>query len=383
MKVLLCLSYFYPYHSGLSFYAGRLAEGLAARGHELLVLCSQHDPSLPLEEERDGYRIRRIPVGLRLSKGVLMPSLPAVAKKCIAWADVVNLHLPQFESFIYSYEAKRQKKPVVITYHCDLQLTHGLLNKIAGRVTVLLGNLSLKRAACVVQNTLDYAQNSPVLRPFLDKTIEIPTPIQSREVPAERARAFRDEHGIAEDDQVIALAGRVAREKGHEYLAAVLPDVLQACPQARVVHAGVWQGVLGEEAYLAELEQQIAPLGEKWKSLGFLDDADFDVFLAASDLLFFVSLNPTESFGIVQVEAMSQGTPVLAADLPGVRQAVRQTGLGQVVPIRDEKALKQALLSLLAESRKKRPIPQDYLKKFAVERVAEEYEKVMMKLVSA
>ena len=92
------------------------------------------------------------------------------------------------------------------------------------------------------------------------------------------------------------------------------------------------------------------------------------------DVLVFSSLNSTESFGIVQIEAPA-GTPILASDLPGVRQPVLRTGMGKIVPIRDSKALAMAVIEVLKDFERKektrRDIPQDYLARFSQEEVSD------------
>jgi len=346
MKVLITSTYFHPYSSGLSVYALRLARGLVGLGHEVCVLTSQYDKKLASEENLDGVKIVRVKVGMKLSKGVLMPGLPVQAKRWVDWADVVNVHMPQFEAFVVARLAKRLKKPLVVTYHCDLVMSGGWFSRLAGWGTNLLGKQMLKQAQVIVQNTLDYARHSSVLQAYLDKVLEVPTPVVFLEFTPGEKLDFRKKFGLAETDKVLGLAGRVASEKGYEYLAESLPLVWKKYPTARVVHAGSWKGVIGEEAYLAKVEAMIRPFGEKWKSLGFLSDEDFLRFFAACDLLVFSSLNATESFGIVQIEAMSQGTPVVASDLPGVRQPVLQTGLGRIVPVRDASALAEVILSV-------------------------------------
>ena len=381
MRVLITSTYFHPYSSGLSVYALRLARGLAELGHEVCVLTSQYDPKLAPEETLAGFRVVRVKVGMKLSKGVLMPGFHTQAKKWIAWADVVNVHMPQFESVVIARLAKRAKKPLVVTYHCDLVMSGGWFSRLAGWVTTQLGKWTLKQAQVIVQNTLDYAENSAVLKPYLEKVVEVPTPVDSLDPVPEEAKSFRLRFGLMESDKVLGLAGRVASEKGYEYLAQALPLVWQKYPSARVVHAGSWKGVIGEETYLAKVEQMIQPFGDKWKSLGFLSDEDFMRFFAACDLLVFSSLNATESFGIVQIEALSQGTPVVASDLPGVRQPVLRTGIGRIVPVRDAESLAEGIISVLEEGPGARKVPEAYLGQFEQKKVAERYQEIYSSMV--
>ena len=381
MRVLITSTYFHPYSSGLSVYALRLARGLAELGHEVCVLTSQYDPKLAPEETLAGFRVVRVKVGTKLSKGVLMPGFHTQAKKWIAWADVVNVHMPQFESVVIARLAKRAKKPLVVTYHCDLVMSGGWFSRLAGWVTTQLGKWTLKQAQVIVQNTLDYAENSAVLKPYLEKVVEVPTPVDSLDPVPEEAKSFRLRFGLMESDKVLGLAGRVASEKGYEYLAQALPLVWQKYPSARVVHAGSWKGVIGEETYLAKVEQMIQCFGDKWKSLGFLSDEDFMRFFAACDLLVFSSLNATESFGIVQIEALSQGTPVVASDLPGVRQPVFRTGIGRIVPVRDAESLAKGIISVLEEGPGARKVPEAYLGQFEQKKVAERYQEIYSSMV--
>jgi glycosyltransferase involved in cell wall biosynthesis len=131
---------------------------------------------------------------------------------------------------------------------------------------------------------------------------------------------------------------------------------------------------LGEKSDQAKIEAMLEPLGKHWQSLGYLPDDEFRAFFGACDALIFSSLNRTESFGIVQIEAMLQGTPVIASDLPGVRQPVLNTGMGKIVPLRDAEALAQAIIATLGEGKAILPHAEDYLRRFAKEEVAQTYQ---------
>ena len=93
------------------------------------------------------------------------------------------------------------------------------------------------------------------------------------------------------------------------------------------------------------------------------------------------SLNSTELFGMVQVEAMSCGTPVVASDLPGVRQPVRMTGMGLVVPPADAPALAKALIEILDHPENYQGDAQAVAQRFSSQRIAEEYEALFNGLI--
>ena len=72
-------------------------------------------------------------------------------------------------------------------------------------------------------------------------------------------------------------------------------------------------------------------------------------FFKSCDVTVLPSINSTETFGLVQIESMICGTPTVASGLPGVREPVRMTGMGKVVPPRDPVRLAQAILEILAD----------------------------------
>ena len=121
MKILEVLTYYRPWVSGLTIYVERLSQALADQGHEVTVLTSQYEPQLPRYDVLIGVKIVRIPVALRVSKGVIMPGFGPMAWKLAQRADVIHLHLPQFDAPGVAFRGRIMGKPVIITYHCDLQ----------------------------------------------------------------------------------------------------------------------------------------------------------------------------------------------------------------------------------------------------------------------
>jgi glycosyltransferase involved in cell wall biosynthesis len=103
-------------------------------------------------------------------------------------------------------------------------------------------------------------------------------------------------------------------------------------------------------------------------------------FFGACDVLTVPSINSTETFGLVQVEAMLSGCPVVATNLPGVREPIRMTGMGEVVPIKDARALADGIVKVL-QNREKYVRPREQVAEmFAIERTVSAYEKLFAEL---
>jgi glycosyltransferase involved in cell wall biosynthesis len=378
MRILCALTYYRPYTSGLTIYVQRLAHGLARRGHSVTVLTSQYDPSLPLRETVDGVRIVRAPVAARVSKGVLMPNFGWLATALSLQHDAMSLHLPQFDAPGLALRGRLLRQPVVLTYHSDLQLPPGMLNQVANRVVDIANLAAGSLATRVVAYTRDFADHSPYLRRFGEKIEVIPPPVEVADVDAEEIRRFRERWAIR--GPVIGMAARLAAEKGVEVLLDALPRVLQAHPDARVLFAGPHENVLGEEAYARRLAPLFERFRDHWTFLGTLGPRDMAAFFHNLDVVVVPSLNSTETFGLVQVEAMLCGTPSIASELPGVRQPVLQTGMGEVVPIGDAGALAAALLKVLADRSAYQRPRAEIAARFSSERTAERYEELFERL---
>lgn len=347
MHILIALTYYRPHYSGLTIYTERLAQALAQRGHKVTVLTSQYDATLPRIERLDGVQVWRLPVWLRISKGVIMPTMPLWAVKLIRQADAVNLHVPQLDAALLALIGHWLQKPLVLTYHCDLRLPGGFIHSLANVASNLANHLTASLVPQIVTNTQDYAEHSPFLRRYLAKVKAIPPPITIAEAGEAEIAAFHRRHGIKPGQRVIGMAARFAAEKGVETLVEAMPQILAHFPTARVLFVGQYQNVLGEEAYAARLMPLIEQLGEHWQFVGVLPPEAFAAFLKTAEVTVLPSTNSTESYGMVQVESMLCGTPVVASDLPGVRQPVLSSGMGRVVPIHNATALAEAIVEVL------------------------------------
>lgn len=383
MRILIALTYYRPHYSGLTIYTERLARALAGRGHQVTVLTSRFNSQMPAVEMQNGVQVVRPWVLMRVSKGVLMPQMPFWAARLIRHADVVNLHVPQLDAAPIALLARMMNRPVVLTYHCDLRLPNGAIHWLANQASHFANRVSTAAAHTIVTNTRDYAEQSAFLKPRLGKVAVIPPPAELPAVSAEQVQSFRDRFGIQPDQPIIGMVARLATEKGAEYVVEAMPAVLERYPRARLLFVGQYQNVLGEESYAQRLQPGIERLGEAWRFLGVLSPEDLAAFYQVCTLTVLPSINATESFGMVQIEAMMSGTPVVASDLPGVRQPVHSTGMGLIVPPMDGTALAQAMLRILEQPQAFAGNVNMVRQRFSPQTIAGQYEAVFYELIEA
>ena len=383
MKILTVLTYYRPHTSGLTIYAERLARAFVKRGHRVTVMTTQYDPSLRLEETIDGVKIIRVPVAARISKGVIAPTFGLVATKLVAQHDVVQLHLPQFDAPGVALRGRLFGKPSVLTYHCDLLLPPGFFNRFVNAVVDFQNNMSGMLSNHIVTYTQDYAVHSPYLSRYASKLTPILPPVELPDPLPGAVQAFAEEHHVKERRPVIGMAARFAAEKGVEVLLDALPAILKKYPKAQVLFAGTYQNVMGEQAYSDRLMPRIREyeVAGHWTFLGNLDPIEMAAFYPNLNVLTVPSLNSTEAFGLVQIEAMMNGVPSVPSALPGVRQPVSMHGMGRVAKIGDSADLAEAILEIMNEPDKFRGDIESIKKSYDPDSIAVEYEKLFKRLM--
>ena len=328
MKILFSVTYYTPYVSGLTIYVKRLAEELVNRGHKVTVLCMRHDKKLLERENINGVEVIRANPLFQISKGFV--SIDWITKSRRD-ADVVIVNLPQAEGWIPALVAKK----VIAIYHCEIVVK----NKIVQRILEAANWLTLARANTIVTYTEDYGKSSRLLKGFEHKTKYIYPPIP---YPTAGKLKLKKPKG----EIWIGVAARFAAEKGIEYLLEALPEI-----PGKVVIAGPMEPV-GEEEYKNKIIKLVDRYKDRVKFLGTIEPEEMGGFYKAIDVLVLPSINSTEAFGMVQVEAMMMGVPVVASDLPGVRVPILKTGMGKLVAARDSKSLAEVVLWVLKNKNK-------------------------------
>ncbi|MBN1169138.1 glycosyltransferase family 4 protein [Candidatus Woesebacteria bacterium] len=347
MKILISISYYHPNISGLTLYAKRIAEEMSKKGHNVKVLTSLHDKSFPSKALENGVEVHRVWTPFKFGRGPIMPTHFIKALKLSLWADVINIHVPQFEGVFLAVFAKIFGKKIIMTHHCELSNWPGLVNQITEKVTnlslVVQGTLSDK----IVSYTKDYSSNSKYLKRFKDKVVLTFPPVK-----LEAKSNKKVTKNFSKAKYKIGFAGRIAKEKGIEYLLQAIPTLKSKLGEdIKIYLAGPSDEVIGG-GYKFQLSSLINKHESNIEFVGSLTQAEMPSFYNFIDVLVLPSYEKIESFGFVQVESMLSGTPVVASNIPGVRIPVKKTGMGELSKLKDPKDLAKKIVKILKNKRK-------------------------------
>lgn len=365
MKILIILNYYYPYVSGVSEYARVLAEELVKKGNEVTVLTSNH-AKLINKEIINGVKVLRMPIICKISKGTVSPSFIWKAISLARRADVVNMHLPMIESGIISMGIG--KKKLITTYHCDINLPKSVFNKFILKCMDYSNNACLKKSSYIAVQTKDYACHSRIAYKYQSKFVETTTPIKnySRKMPEKNS-----------EKKVIGFCGRLVKEKGLDVLLKAYMILCRTEKNLMLKIGGDYKGVAGGSIY-SNLKSYVEEHAlQNVFFMGKISESDMEKFYSSLDVFVLPSINSLEAFGMVQVEAMYCGVPVVTTDLYGVRTIVQRTGMGVVVRQNDAEELAKGIIEVLQHKEKYVKPKEEILKIYGTENCVSAYEKVM------
>lgn len=373
LRILITLQYYLPHRTGYSIHVQRVAEALAARGHQVTVLAARHHIDLPRDETVNDVRIIRLWAPIRMSRGMVMPSYPWALWGLLRQNDVVWLSLPLLETALIAGLAQLTGRGLIATHHGDLILPRGGLNRLIERTVFMFYTFMARRAHRIIGYSHDYADHSYYLKPFRDKVSIIYPPILMPDPDPDRVAELRDQWQQG-DGPVIGYAGRFVAEKRPDLLIKSLAVINQNYPNARVVFAGEYdiqyEDTWEKNQYLVEQYQ------DQLIFLGIISSQQAMAnFYAACDVL--VLPSDTECFALVQVEAMLCGTPVVMTDTPGGRVPVTETQMGQIVPRGDWEAMGRAVIEILQEPARYIKSRETIMQTFDFEETVSRYEKHM------
>ena len=350
------LSWEYPpaVVGGLSRHVFHLAHGLAADGHEVTVYTRGH-PDAPPEETDGGVRVVRTDeYPPRIAFDDLVPWVLAFNLSLLHRAemdlrdrppDILHAH-----DWLVGYASAALKDlhalPLVATVHATEYGRHQ--GHLPGPMQVLIHQVEwwLTFEAGRVITCSQYMREE-VTRIFElppDKVEVIPNGVDlERFAPSPEAASARAE--LSPDGRpLIVFAGRLEYEKGVQTVLEALPRIETGAPGTRFV-------VAGAGTHREELERRAADLGvaDRVRFEGFCDEARLRALYGAADLVIVPSLY--EPFGLVALETMACGSPVIAADTGGLREIVDHDITGLRFTPGDADSLAEVAIRLLTDRR--------------------------------
>jgi len=352
VKILISSSYYLPNVSGITIYMQILAEELVKRGHQVTILTSHHDFKSKKEEIVNGVKIKRLRIAFKIGKGVIMPSFLWESVKEIKKIQVINCHLPQPGALWLSLWGKLLGKKIFLTHHTDLSFWKGIKNKIIDSGVFVCHFLAALLSNKLIPYTKDYANDSYFLKLFPSKIKSIYPPIKminKRDLKLEK----KLDKLIKDKKYIIGFCGRIAKQKGIEILikASKILDKKIGKNKYLILMAGPIK-VIGESYYEFLEEKYGKELKSKFIFLGNIDRQNLSSFYKKIDLLVLPSDDKLESFGWVQIEAMKNGIPCVTSNLAGVRIPIRESKMGEIFKIGDEKDLAKKLELVLKRGKK-------------------------------
>ncbi len=280
----------------------------------------------------------------RISKGFISPQSLTYFWNETRKADIIMINLPSFEGIALALIAKIRSKPVITLLHCEVLLPFSPLNWIINTVLNCGVFLQLLLSNKIIIYTEDYYKDKPMYQIFKRKMEPFLPPINSAHPDELYLKELKKRR--KEFKYVVGFCGRIAAEKGIE----VLIESISKLDNTLLCFAGpIGKDVAGEDKYFEKIDKMLMEKKIPHIFLGTLLGGKLSSFYKSIDVLALPSLNRTEAFGMVQVEAMLQGTPVVASDLPGVRIPIQMTRMGILVPPSSQSDLTDAFHHILRD----------------------------------
>jgi 1,2-diacylglycerol 3-alpha-glucosyltransferase len=328
MRVLMVSDVYFPRVNGVSTSIQTFRRDLAALDCETWLIAPEYPAAW-----RDDDRVVRQPSRYLVfdpEDRMLQPRATLAA--CLELGgdvDVLHIQTPFVAHWIGVKAARRLRVPTVETYHTFFEeyLHHYLPLLPAAAARAFARTVSRRQCNAVDAVVAPSRQLADVLAGYgVTRPIHtIPTGLSLDEFEGGDGRGFRAQHGIAADRPVLLLVGRVAHEKNIGFLLEVLAEVRRSVPNVLLV-------IAGEGPALAGLRQTAAAAGLLGSVLfvGYLDRRGplLDCYRAAD---VFVFASRTETQGLVLLESLALGTPVVSTAVLGTKEVLRDAAGALVV----------------------------------------------------
>lgn len=349
MRIAHIVCTYPPYYGGMGNVVFQLAQEMVNQGHDIEVFtpayyenkevrapqvlpAKTHTPELQAQID---YANRMTP-SLQYGNAARLPQIGHELDDF----DIVHLHYPFFgtANLVRKWKLRNPSKPLVVTYHMDTRAPSwkGLVFKYYAKYWMpkILG-----AADAIIGSTFDYIEHSDARRLFgqqPEKWFEIPFGVDTeRFSPREKPAALFSRYGLDRQTPTILFVGGM--DTAHSFKG--VPVLLQSLFLLKKQQMKVQAILVGDGVLRSNFELQVKGLnldGEV-RFAGRVKDEDLPAYYNMADVFVLPSVHQGEAFGLVLLEAMASGVPVIASDLPGVRAVARIAG--QTVPPQNSVAL--------------------------------------------
>lgn len=335
MRVLHIYKDYAPVVGGIENMIRLLAEGLQAQGIESRVLVTNTGPRTE-QTTLNGVQVVKAGRLLNVSSAPVSLDFYRHLRRMEREADIAHAHLP-YPPGELGHLLLGCSRRFVLTYHSDI-----VRQKVLGTLYRPFLRAVLRRADLIAVASQAYIQSSPFLRPHADKCRVIPFGVDlasfARTPAVEAAaQALRSRYGAR---PLILFVGKLRHYKGVDVL---LDALSQTDAHLLIIGSGMMEAAWRARAQANGLHERVTFLGE-------VDDAQKVAAYHAADLFVLPSTNRAEAFGIVLIEALACGLPLISTELGTGTSFVNQHGdTGFVVPPSDPAALAGAINALLTD----------------------------------
>jgi rhamnosyl/mannosyltransferase len=337
MRVVLVNKYYPPHIGGIEFHVRDLAEGLVNAGHEVRVVVANNERRL-VEEVINGVEVVRLPRAFEKASTPFARNFGRVLAHEAKTTDLLHFHFPYpWGEFEWIGQAASRSTPYVVTYHSDI-----VRQKAALAAYKPFLNIFLNRARLIMASSPQLIDYSPFLHPRAAKCRQVNFGLHVERIAQNPAATARAAELRAQYDQrpLVLFVGRLIYYKGVEILAKAIPAV-----DAEFVIIGT-----GPDRAIIEAMTAVEGCADRVHIIDYASDSELAAWYHAADVFTLPSIEPSEAFGLVQIEAHAAGTPVVSTRLKsGVPYANLDGITGLTVPPGDPTALAGALNTLLAD----------------------------------
>ncbi len=370
-----------PYGGGIGMVAHSYADQMAERGHEVTLFTGAKKTAKM--DYKYSYEVKHLWTLFRVGHAAVLPQLVWRLRKY----DIVHLHYPYFGAGIWTALAKifySRKQRLVVSYHMDI-VAGGLLGIINGFYKNFVAGFVLKKADQVIGASESYLENSDIQQYYLQNSHKfsiLPFGVPKKFFPSFKDEKLMEKYGIKKEDKVVLFVGGLDSAhyfKGVHFLIKAV---------SMLKDDNVKLLIVGQGNLKPQYEKQAENLNIRDKVIftDYIETKDLPAHYNLADVFVLPSINKSEAFGIVLLEAMACGKTIVASNLNGVKSVVSRGTNGLLIEPKNSFDISQKIKCLFDDDEMRERYSRNAVKtveeKYRWSVICDKLEKIYFKLVT-